>query len=731
MKFFYTLSVAVLMVICSGFSNKLQANIIFVDVNATGAQDGSSWPDAFTNFQWGIDAANDGDSVWVAGGSYTPEDEGMSFNMKSGVKIFGGFTNTATLFSERNWVANVVMLVGNQGSVIYNVFIDANATLDGVTVTGGIGSGGGLFNYYSAAVCSNVIFSGNSGGQGGAVFNYYSSSMFINTLFSGNLTDEGGQGGAVFNYYSPTLFINTVFSGNSAGDGQGGALYSYGSAITLTNVTFSGNSATYDGGAIFINNSAATITNCVFWGNTDTYGSSPDIYMAGGTPPTFAFNFTQTAIPGTGNIQGDFSPFVNDASPAGADGIYMTADDGLQLLPCSQPLNNGDDAANTTTTDIAGQPRFFNASTIDKGAYEHQGVQENPTLAINADTIKQMIRPFNVLVATNSCRLIAFMIPNGASPADDSATYKVQVDNSVQSYNGQPYAQRHYDIALKTGGATATARVSLFFTQAEFDAYNIASTINLPTGDGDAAGIASLRIIQFHGTSATGIPGSYSGSTVTIDPADGDIIWNTSFNGWQVSFDVTGFSGFIVTTDAAITLPLNLVSFTGRLVNEKTQLSWKTANEANTSHFEVEKSTDGTSFSFLAKITANGSGDNNYSAIDAQPKPGNNYYRLKSVDKDAKYTYSKSILIKLGSNGKTQLVIYPNPASKQLVVNYDNGNSRAEISIFAPDGTKVLNTVTNGSALTTIDVSKLASGTYLIEYRSGTEILRDKFVKVK
>jgi Secretion system C-terminal sorting domain len=685
------------------FTSKVNAIPIVIYVDSAvvgGAHDGTSWANAFTSFQDGIDAAVAGNVVWVAKGSYQPS-LGNSFSMKSGVKIFGGFANTATDFSERNPGMNPVILYGNNESVISNANVDADAALDGFTITGGNAPvfGGGINNNTTSATFTNLVITGNvAAGSGGGVFNTGASSV---------------------------VFINVVISANN-GD-EGGGMANLNTDVTLTNVTFSGNSSVGGAGGFVSFNTSGAITNCLFWGNT---GATPDISNSGTPVPDITYCFTQTFVAGTGNITGNFNPFVNDTNPAGEDDIYMSSDDGLQLLPCSAAINSGIDSTNTATTDIAGQVRFFNTSTIDIGAYEYQGGPENFTLATNADTLKQAISTSNNFFTPHSCRIIGELFPNGGEPVTDSVTFRVWVDNTVQSYNGQPYAQRHYDIIPETSPATATARVILHFTQAEFDAYNTLSTIDLPANPNDSTGIANMRILQFHGTSATAAPGTYSGSTEIIDPADIDVTWNTTINDWQVAFNVNGFSGFFVTSDAAMTLPLRLLSFTGQLANGKTLLQWKTDNEINTKHFDVEESSDGVNFSLLATVMANGTGNNNYSTIDAQTKTGNNYYRLKSVDNDGRFTYSNIVLIKVNSNGKAAFFLYPNPAAKQLTVQYDNANSRAQISIYNLQGQKVVTTVVTGSTQTTIDVSQLTVGTYMIEYRSDTEVWRDKFVKV-
>lgn len=144
----------------------------------------------------------------------------------------------------------------------------------------------------------------------------------------------------------------------------------------------------------------------------------------------------------------------------------------------------------------------------------------------------------------------AKVVPQGASPVTGPVVNISTMDSAGQTLNGASYVLRHYDIQPENNPSTATARVTLYFTQSDFDAYNSTSGHgpDLPKGAGDAAGIANLRVYQYHGFSATGQPGAYSGNGVEIDPADPDIVWDASAQLWMVSFDVSGFSGFFVSS---------------------------------------------------------------------------------------------------------------------------------------------------------------------------------------
>jgi hypothetical protein len=265
-----------------------------------------------------------------------------------------------------------------------------------------------------------------------------------------------------------------------------------------------------------------------------------------------------------------------------------------------------------------------------------------------------------------SCNLIAKLSPSGATPVSGTVNTCVIIDNGVQTYNSQPYVQRHYDIEPATGAGTATGTITLTFTQAEFDAYNTArgALPALPTGAADATGIANLIITQYHGTGTA--PGNYGGGTVLIDPADASIVWNATQSRWEVTFDVTGFSGFYVQTTTG-TLPLKLLSFTASKTADINLLKWTTTEEINTDNFEVERNT-GSGFNKIGivKATANSSAEKQYTFEDKQPFAGTNHYRLKMVDRDGHFEYSKTVTVK--SDSRTGISIYPNPAQSKLFV---------------------------------------------------------------
>ena len=90
-------------------------------------------------------------------------------------------------------------------------------------------------------------------------------------------------------------------------------------------------------------------------------------------------------------------------------------------------------------------------------------------------------------------------------------------------------------------------------------------------------------------------------------------------------------------------LPITLSSLTATTNNKSIQTNWHTSTELNTSHFIIQHSIDGSSFTDIGTVKAIGSGANGYSFTDSKPTVGTNYYRLKSVDKDGASTFSKVV----------------------------------------------------------------------------------------
>ncbi len=115
------------------------------------------------------------------------------------------------------------------------------------------------------------------------------------------------------------------------------------------------------------------------------------------------------------------------------------------------------------------------------------------------------------------------------------------------------------------------------------------------------------------------------------------------------------------------TTPITLGELTAVEKGKDAFINWHTSTELNTSHFVIQHSTNGNSFTDIGTIKAKGSGANGYQFTDNAPTNGINYYRLKSVDKDGAVSYSKVVSVQLTVNSN-QLTVFPNPAKSSVTI---------------------------------------------------------------
>ncbi len=114
-------------------------------------------------------------------------------------------------------------------------------------------------------------------------------------------------------------------------------------------------------------------------------------------------------------------------------------------------------------------------------------------------------------------------------------------------------------------------------------------------------------------------------------------------------------------------LPVTIISFTGEQQNNVVHLQWQVANEININKYQLEKSLNANDFSLFAeKPAASAAISATYLGTDESPAAGTNYYRLKIVDNNGKYTYSQVIKIQIAAQ-KSSISIYPNPITDGII----------------------------------------------------------------
>jgi len=355
----------------------------YVDGGVSSSGDGTTWESAFKKIQEGIDAAESGDEVIVAQGTYI---ENIQFRGKN---IVLGSTDPL----DPNMVANTIIDGDQAGSVvIFSGTENETCVLSGFTIRNGIGeelpyerAGGGICggtweNRTHATIQNNVI-TGNSADEGGGLA-YCHGTVQQNTVTGNSVTGNGGgllycDGVIQNNVITANSIIrtgpfppgygyggglnlcygtiqNNVIAGNSAGE-VGGGLANCG--VRILNNTVVGNRARYGGG---LNTSVRdeVIRNCIIWGNT-AEEKGDQIY--GSNTPSFSC-IQDWSGGGERNISGD-PRFVD---PGG--GIYRLSLDS----PCIDAGQN--EAWMSDAVDLDGNPRIFygrSSLTVDMGAYEY------------------------------------------------------------------------------------------------------------------------------------------------------------------------------------------------------------------------------------------------------------------------------------------------------------------------------------------------------------------------
>jgi hypothetical protein len=130
-----------------------------------------------------------------------------------------------------------------------------------------------------------------------------------------------------------------------------------------------------------------------------------------------------------------------------------------------------------------------------------------------------------------------------------------------------------------------------------------------------------------------------------------------------------------VTTTMNIPLPIELVFFEAKVVDQVVKLRWITASEQNNDYFTVEKSKDGEVFEEAIVLPGAGTSyaRNEYTTEDPYPHFGRSYYRLKQTDYDGTYAYSTIVIVELQLERGGVVALYPNPVENHamLTIEYE------------------------------------------------------------
>ena len=413
-------------------SRSADAGILRVDASVTtGANDGSTWANAFqgpSGLSNALAAAVAGDEIWVADGTYLPTLTGVrtiSFDLESGVALYGGFAGGETSLSQRNPTLHAAVLSGdlagddsggnfadNSYHVVKADSVGSGALFDGFRVRGGNAdgasvpsfddSGGGLWMVDSNVPVLRCVFEDNRcAGWGGAVFVAKLTGGPVTRLedcrFAGNQAGSGGGAVQLSASGDTASFDRCVFTGNSAPEGSAVHLY-LAFDVFFRDSLFHGNTATGTGGAAIraITESYPWLIGCTVAGNT-SLATGPAGLRA--TAEAFIWNSILYFNTGPGGAQGTSNQVFAGTPLAeytcvqgGLVGTAMLAVDpsfvdlaggNLRLAagsPCVDRANN----ARASALDVERTPRLEDVTSaadggsgtppiVDMGAYESLG----------------------------------------------------------------------------------------------------------------------------------------------------------------------------------------------------------------------------------------------------------------------------------------------------------------------------------------------------------------------
>lgn len=585
---------------------------------------------------------------------------------------------------------------------------------------------------------------------------------FINCVFDGN--SGATSGSAIYSYAyggecSPYI-ENCVFYQNSATT-SGGALYNNGYAgycyPGIFNSTFVGNNASNSGGAIYNHGASGVcepyLAGCVFYensrgGDTDHKFSEFYNYHAFNyvefsslqrDSNTYSTNYANGLTDSYANLFSADPKFEMDSLPKGEDGYWRTGDDGLRLKSSSPLVNSGYDGEYTYGSDILYSEPMGNR---DMGAYEYVDCGLYVKLATEAKThtATHAVEDEGYICYCNSDNeLLLALDTSGTGAVISPSQVKLYIgDPSTLSYNnaggmisnpdGGVIMERRWDVEPTTQ-PNSPVTVVYFFTKEEFNDVKTAmaglsnpTTISTPS---------QLQFYKIKGGSSATFPNPHDsgvyGTIIHNGTSPDTTTWVYYPHGVQhhsAEYTVSSFSGGGGGGGGgSAPLPIELLEFNATLVidAQRVDLDWATATELNNAFFTVERSLDGNVWETVSTTPGAGTSSHirTYTDIDPSPYKGVSLYRLKQTDYDGTFAYSVIRLIDNRMEGSPKTMVFPNPTSNNVFVQFDNSDENDhQISVLNALG-QTLITTTSQNASSTIDLTDQPNGLYFIKVDNG------------
>ena len=310
----------------------------------------------------------------------------------------------------------------------------------------------------------------------------------------------------------------------------------------------------------------------------------------------------------------------------------------------------------------------------------------------------------------------------------DVNNYTVVINIGDILHTPKPVVERIWYVNPQNAG-NSKLTMKLFFTKRD--------QFNYPVGQNEVESgfdYNALQLVQEEGNVFTRIANgadsltlaSFPGSDNNVDELYGQYTVGISKDALGNVNGINDFTRYSVVNASTIILPVKMVDFKAYPQGDKVMTEWKSLVEINVDHYEVERSVDGIRFGKLYSMPAKNNGNPvQYSWPDANPEMGNNFYRIKAVDRDGSVTYTNVINVPFGNQNKPGFTIYPNPATiHQVTLKLDNiPAGRYLIMVYSVSGQLVINKTIdhpggNGAVKLNLPVN-MVSGTYSVLFSDG------------
>ncbi|MEO8762613.1 MAG: T9SS type A sorting domain-containing protein, partial [Bacteroidia bacterium] len=633
-----------------------------------------------------------------------------------------GFINFAP-YNTGTQINNNVIVNQTQGITYFGNNLTAGnfvTQANGFTINSGTISGGDLYlyNYKQAgSTTGNVSIINNTSPTAGNLF--INNSTFYDN-FSGIYPNIRNVQASTFN--GTTTLTKT--GGNNQEVWYGGNSFNGSTTITNQASTISyylyiaGSAAdAYNGDVSFVQASNANIypnynTNCLYAGNVTVTSPSTNTVTFGNAAGGIA-TMTNTSAQGIskGNAATPNPTFTRLVMNKASNAVTLNT-----RINVSSYLTMTGGTINTTSVNIV---NMNNASTANIGnSSSYINGPMNYDMALNGSTILNFPigkladwRPAILALKHSAATPYTYNAEVFDAPAPTTWTFPATIDtvSGVHYWTINRYTTGT-TTSVPATGLSGNQIITLYFDVNDqvYDGANLTivkNTAGAPTAwidIGGTGGPAALGGIALAGSvTSTSNPSAFNSfSTFTLGSKIG--VWNP--------------------------LPVEMLYFTAKPVEENVELDWATATEVNNSKFEVERSKNGTDFDYVTTVNAHGNGNSTqtqtYQSFDTKPYSGTSYYRLKQIDKNGAFKYTN--IAQVNFDKKSFVAVYPNPAVNSILVNVSTDYDNATAKIMDALGREVLSQNISAAMVNTINATTLESGMYYVIISNGTDVTKTK-----